>query len=205
MITYTAAPLGTPETSELFIAHFFEATTSGFFLDIGAFDGVICSNTRRLWDRGWSGLLIEPDPVSFARLVANYPDHSRVKLLNAAVSTKSGLLAFYQHTDPVRAGWHSSNPDWVATWPTGTRRRIVVRSVQFSELELPPVIDLLSIDTEGSDADILESMPESVRPRLIVCEVDKYLVRERVDQEMARRGYGFVWGNYLDSAFVPRL
>ena len=66
----------------------------------------------------------------------------------------------------------------------------------------PARIDYLSVDTEGLDATILESMPDQMRPRLIICEVDKNGVRERIEKEMDRRGYRFLWGTYLNSAYA---
>ena len=76
--------------------------------------------------------------------------------------------------------------------------------MRFASLPLPSHIDFLSIDTEGYDYEIVRSIPESIRPSLIMCEVDKRLVRERLDAEMERRGYEFLWGTYLNSAYAPR-
>ncbi len=63
-------------------------------------------------------------------------------------------------------------------------------------------LDFLSIDTEGMDAVIVASLPLTFRPRLIMCEVDKHLVREALEREMELRGYRFIWGTYLNSAYA---
>lgn len=44
----------------------------GTFIDIGANDGITLSNTRALAERGWKGVLVEPSPKAYARLVENY-------------------------------------------------------------------------------------------------------------------------------------
>lgn len=199
---YALAPVNAAKSEPEFINRFFDRTDNGFFVDIGAFDGICYSNTRALWERGWSGILVEPDPVSFARLKANYHGAPRVKLINAAIVAVTGPTAFYRHTDPQRIGWHSTNLDWVDTWPAGTVDVTTANGMKFSDLALPRSIDFLSIDAEGSDYDILRSIPDTVRPRLILLEVDKAGIREKVEPEMDRRGYSFVWGTYLNSAYA---
>lgn len=43
----------------------------GFFVDVGAHDGVESSNTYALEKLGWQGLCIEPNPESYQRLINN--------------------------------------------------------------------------------------------------------------------------------------
>lgn len=201
MQIYAPAPSIAPQSEDALLSAFFGTQTDGYFVDIGAHDGRSYSNTRPLWERGWSGLLIEPSPRTYAQLLANYPDKSRLTFLNAAICSQDGPVDFYEHTDPERTGWHSLDPRWIATWQPGTAVKTTVKGMRFSSLHLPPKIDFLSVDTEGMDAVIIESMPSSVRPRLIMCEVDKHLVREKLEQVMEHKGYRFVWGTYLNSAY----
>merc|ERR1740121_1130734 len=42
-------------------------TYVGYYLDIGAHNGVIRSNTQALDERGWKGICVEPLPVNFGR------------------------------------------------------------------------------------------------------------------------------------------
>ncbi len=202
MQIYIPAPFSTPATEQGFINEFFQDVTDGYFVEIGAFDGVAYSNTRPLWELGWSGLMVEPDPKTFKRLLDNFSDKSRLEFLNAAVTDKNGPVTFYQHKDPYRVGWHSTDPTWVATWGARDVRRITVKGVRFADLPIKQEIDLLSIDAEGSDFAILKSMPEEIRPALIILEVDKAGIRQLVEPEMERRGYRFMWGTYLNSAYA---
>ncbi len=48
-------------------------TKNKWCLEVGASDGLFCSNTRRLIERGWRGILIESDPELYRRLAANSP------------------------------------------------------------------------------------------------------------------------------------
>ncbi len=53
------------------ILKFFNNKTNGFFVDIGAYDGIAISNTKLLEDIGWDGICIEPHPKVYERLVKN--------------------------------------------------------------------------------------------------------------------------------------
>lgn len=44
---------------------------TGYFVDIGAYDGVSNSNTYLLEQHGWSGICFEPNPIAFKKLREN--------------------------------------------------------------------------------------------------------------------------------------
>ena len=55
------------------------------YLEIGAVDGIKHSNTKYLEDsEGWTGVLVEPNPVSFELLRKNRPNNV---LINSLVSS----------------------------------------------------------------------------------------------------------------------
>jgi hypothetical protein len=45
---------------------------NGFFLEFGAWDGIVLSNTRFLFERNWKGMYIEGDKEKYKELVDNY-------------------------------------------------------------------------------------------------------------------------------------
>jgi hypothetical protein len=51
------------------ILHAVQNITEGRFLDIGSWDAVTFSNTRALFELGWSGVMIEPSPGPFVELL----------------------------------------------------------------------------------------------------------------------------------------
>lgn len=74
--------------------------TNRFCCEFGAADGLWFSNTRRLIDQGWSGLLIEGDPVPYAKLEERYRDHPGVSTANAWIKPRGedsidSYLEFY--------------------------------------------------------------------------------------------------------------
>ena len=61
---------------------------NGFFVEFGARDGISCSNTRYLLEKGWHGVLIETDDTSFAQLQKNYENKPDVLSLKFFVTWK---------------------------------------------------------------------------------------------------------------------
>lgn len=62
----------------------------GTFCDLGSNDGITFSNTRALAERGWSGVLIEPDPEAFDRLEKLYLEYRGLYTYNYAISDYNG-------------------------------------------------------------------------------------------------------------------
>ena len=66
--------------------NFFINKKEGFFLDIGAHDGVNGNNTFLFEKIGWSGVCIEPIPSVFEKLKKN----RKCLLVNSAISNNNG-------------------------------------------------------------------------------------------------------------------
>lgn len=62
----------------------------GFFVDLGAMDGLVGSNTRALAERGWGGLMVEGDPNHIPSLLQNTRAFPRVQALHRWVSCEPG-------------------------------------------------------------------------------------------------------------------
>jgi hypothetical protein len=63
-------------------------TKNGFFVEFGAWDGILGSNTRALFESGWRGILIEPDQERYKNLKKNYSNHPEIITLNCFVETE---------------------------------------------------------------------------------------------------------------------
>jgi len=61
--------------------------SNGTFFEFGAVDGVTICNSRQLWESGWSGMFIEPNPVKFDLLIQNYKNDPKVVCLLTQVDT----------------------------------------------------------------------------------------------------------------------
>ena len=69
-------------------------------LQIGANDGVSLDPLSSLVRKhGWSGVLVEPNPVNFEKLQQTYANQPQVRLERAAITTHDGTVTLYRPRD----------------------------------------------------------------------------------------------------------
>ena len=153
------------------------------FIDIGANDGVLFSNTYKFAKSRARGLCLEPSPSTFFKLRLNHLFHPKVKCVRAAVSNRPGSLPFIEdgyeavlsrvaQTEHEESNEQSGSPATIDV-PALTLDQILSKYESFKE------IDLLSIDVEGHERQILEGIKDSsLRARIIILETDKADVEE---------------------------
>src|SRR5688572_28520435 len=88
---------------EKFILEYFNAALPncvlskiGKFVDIGAFHPTKFSNTRRLFELGWSGIFVEPAPTLFKAFEEEYGNNPNITLLNIAIGDTTDHVKFYE-------------------------------------------------------------------------------------------------------------
>ncbi len=146
---------------DLWVCFELDEKRDGFFVEFGATNGLTNSNTWLLETAlGWKGILAEPNPIWHSALAAN----RRVAIEHRCVSSTSGENVAFTTTndsDPeLSAISKFSEVDHFAE----LRRQgkvIEVETISLSDLlekyQAPTEIDFLSIDTEGSELDILSA------------------------------------------------
>ena len=165
--------------------------TSGFFVEFGAGDGVSLSNTLMLERHfGWTGILAEP--------LAHYHEsirRERVAVLDGdCVWRETGRIV-----NLVSAGYLSTIEEYRFADHHGrkraARRSIAVKTVSLWDLlernNAPRTIDFLSIDTEGSELEILKAFPfgEKYSIRSIACEHNYSAGREAIQDLLLAHNY----------------
>ncbi len=143
------------DEEEVILKH---APANGNFLDCGAFSATVFSNTRALFERGWSGVLIEPSPECFVGLMKAYAGVSKVKLVNALATPDSDVLTkFYASADAVGTSVEKNYDVWKNA---ATFQEIYVPAIPINKIisALGIQANFISIDTEGSSFDILRSI-----------------------------------------------
>ena len=157
---------------EAYILEHFNDGRLGRFLDIGAADGKTLSNTRRLMEWGWRGVLVEPSPTIIASLYQNVVDYAgRVVVVPVAIGTEHKTIKFFD-----------SCGDFVSTSVEAHRRKWERGGVRFVETEVDQItprdlldrhgydFDFVSIDTEATNAAVLDAMPWEEMPACsLVC------------------------------------
>lgn len=142
--------------------HFFKNLDSGFFLEIGAHDGVSGSNCFHFENyMNWNGIAVEASANQYKFLHKNRKCHT----MHAAVSGKVQELEFFEIVEGLTQMSGLSTENYAATLKTienHGKSKIVknrVKTITVSDiLKEQKSIDLLSIDVEGAEMEILQSV-----------------------------------------------
>jgi len=165
--------IGSQCGEDAIFAEFFGTQAEGLVVDVGAADGCDNSNSWALINRGWDGILIEPDPEQFRELSDRYAETERVTIMNVAAGTETGVRPFHscRQVSTFCLDWKQRCID--AYGVDYTESMVTVMRLQFilESLNCPKEIDLLTIDCEAMDVDVLHSLDLSIfSPRLICME-----------------------------------
>ncbi|MEO0461133.1 MAG: FkbM family methyltransferase [Myxococcota bacterium] len=129
----------------------------GFFIEVGVGDGRHISNTYMLEKRlGWRGILVEPNR-SFKDSIERQRDAQLIE--QAATSRTGDTIVFEEESEGVFSGLASFKRK---NDRSQSSKRYNVKSITLDkvleESGAPRQIDYLSIDTEGSELDILAGL-----------------------------------------------
>jgi len=145
---------------------------SGRFLDIGAFHPKQLSNTRLLYERGWSGVMIEPSPGPMRRLIDSYGYDERITLVQVLVGPSRGLKRVEVTDGPVstenaavRRLWANDGAyEGVVYIPMVTLEDILSQFGAFA---------FVNIDAEGGSVDLFDRlMATPMKPACVCVEHD---------------------------------
>lgn len=159
---------------------FFKSKKNGYFLDIGAYDGVHLSNTYYLENElGWDGLCIDADTDVYKDLDKN----RNCKKINIAISNKSGISNFSQ----AGVSGRISEEGNIEVNTTSIDKILI-------EFNCPKIIDYISLDVEGHEYNVLEMFPFSeYKFILMTVEHNLYLGsdanKKKINEILTKNGY----------------
>lgn len=176
---------------------------NGFYLDVGANDPNINNNTQRFYDRGWSGINIEPGIKPYQDLCAARP---RDLNLNMGVGSEKGTLTFYDIIGDTSIS--SFDRETAQKMATAFGRKIVPTPITVNPLRdiiaqhaPETAIDFLSVDAEGVDLDVLKSNDwEKYRPSIVMVEMNNEVVG--ITNFLNSKNYILVFNNQYNGIFV---
>jgi FkbM family methyltransferase len=161
---------------------------NGYFVEFGATNGVDLSNSLLLErEFGWSGILAEPARRWHRELRSNRHCHIET---NCVWSASDSEITFEEADWGELSGARSDNsPD-----KEGISRTYAVRTISLLDLldkyGAPQLIDYLSIDTEGSEYEILRTFDfDKYRFKVITCEHNHEPRREQIFSQLTANGY----------------
>ena len=146
---------------------------SGTYLDIGAFDPHVLSNTKRFHDRGWRGCNVEPNPPRFGKFLRERPEDIN---LNVGLSDAAGKLVFFDVARQEFSTFSEARASELREMGAEIKREIEIPVIRMEEVFetyfKDRTVDFCSIDTEGMDLAILRGNDWSrFRPRILCVEV----------------------------------
>jgi FkbM family methyltransferase len=167
---------------------------NGYFVEFGAMDGLTLSNTWVLEKKfGWSGIIAEPNPIHAEALSKN---RECVISLDCVAPVGGKLIPFLATPDPEFSRMEELSPDdnHESEGRRSNSQRILVPTVSLNELlersGAPADPDFLSIDTEGSELPILESLDFARwRFRTIAVEHNYTGAQGLIDELLVSKGY----------------
>jgi FkbM family methyltransferase len=193
----------------------FRQHTGGFYVDIGAFDGVHISNTYVFERLGWHGICVEPHPEYFSLLERNRPGATCVQgaCVGAGCPSK---VRFQAEQLGLLSGLHADQTP-------NMERRYAARGLTFQgfdTIDVPAltlnqvlhryagerrIIEIVSLDTEGNELDILRGFDFSAwTVTAFVVEANSDEARRELTSLMRSRGYKMARRLGCNVVFVRR-
>jgi len=187
----------------------------GFFVDIGASDGVSLSNTYILEKNyNWKGICVEPIPHVFTRLQSNRPNSiciNKAIYSSSNVKMKFAIKNFDMCSGLVETLDPSVTIDNVIydrSLNYDLNTIVDVYTLTLTDLlknnNAPEYIDYLSLDTEGSELEILTSL-DFTTYKFGVIDVEHNFVEPRrslIRNLLENNGYKFIKENNFDDNYV---
>ena len=188
---------------DYFYNNVFKNKDNGFIIDIGANDGVTISHSLPFIDKGWSALMIEPNPHLFEKMSNLYSHLNDVICINSAVTEENmaptklflGSSAHQGHSTIVESEtkWPGQDQYWSNEFvyvQCNTLENIMIDN------NIQKHIDILHIDAEGKTLDILGSFDfQKYRPSYISVDVltqDFDPDRHKLKEIMDKANYKFI-------------
>jgi FkbM family methyltransferase len=184
---------------DIFVLHQLNFKKNGFFVEFGATDGVSISNTFILEKEfGWNGILAEPAKIWHKQLNQNRGviidnrcvwSVSKNKLaFNETDMNELSTIASYSSQD-----MHRDSREYGKYYQVETISLLDL----LNEHNAPQDIDYLSIDTEGSEYDIIKDFDfNRYNIKIITIEHNFTEMREKIFTLLSSHGYKRVLTDY---------
>jgi FkbM family methyltransferase len=186
---------------DLFVLSELDFKTDGFFVEFGATDGVHLSNTYLLEKEfGWKGIVAEPARGWHKDLKKNRSCHIET---DCVWTESNSTLTFIETNNFDFSTIDSFRSSDLHGRARKSGKRYGVNTISLEDLlgkyHAPKTIDYLSIDTEGSEFDILSHFDFSkYQFRVITCEHNFGPQREKIFSLLTQKGYVRKFENVSD-------
>jgi FkbM family methyltransferase len=162
--------------NELYI-EYFGYPSKGYFVEVGAYDGELFSNTACLADMGWKGLYIEPIYDHYLKCLKRH-DRNDVTVANVAIGLDEGEKIIYRgdllttlDKDQLK---RYSEIEWSKNYnfveETCDQLRL---DTLMEKIEVPKNFDILVVDVEGKESEVFETFDLlDWKPKMMIIELE---------------------------------
>lgn len=192
---------------DLWVINTLNFKKNGYFVDLGALDGLTHSNTALLEKKyNWTGICVEANPYVFPKLSSN----RECMCVNSLLDSQSNIikefhcadeLSFVENPnraiklDELKALLKTNNMEYYSVF---MKTRCI--SKIFEIYNAPYVIDYLSLDIEGMEFEILNTLPfDEYHINLITVEHNAPHIgndyRDKIRKLMEDNDFEFIKGN----------
>lgn len=198
---------------DIFCLTFYNNKRNGYFLDIGAYDGISLSNTYLLENNyAWKGLLIEPMKPMIEKLKESRPNSTIIE--KAAYNETGKLLTFWENRDDkmisgldghVDKDFQVKQYNKTHVWETYTVETITITDL-LNEHGYPSFIDYMSLDVEGAELEVLNGIDFQTY-RIGIMNVEHNFIeprRSEIKELLLKNGYIFRSSTVFDDDYIHR-
>lgn len=158
------------------IETFFGNQENGVYVDIGCNHPISYSNTWKLYLKGWCGVCVDPNPYLIKKYKKIRPKDIAIQKV---ISREKGIVDFYfsKVSHLISGVGEKTSGNWKRT--ADNSDVVPCESVTLSsillEYDVPHNFELLSIDVEGHELEVLNSIDFAIfKPVLIVIEMHDF-------------------------------
>jgi FkbM family methyltransferase len=176
------------------------------YVDVGANHPTKLSNTYLMYLLGGRGMLIEPDPEAAVAMRKIRPLDT---IVNAGVAQSDGEMDFFVMTNNVANTFSRTEAEELERRDGNRIKRILrvpVRNLQSLLQQHRIIPDFLSVDVEGMDLEILQTINwNSARPKVVCVETIDYftqLTRLEIKEFLEEQGYAVRADTHINSIFI---
>jgi FkbM family methyltransferase len=197
---------------------FIGRVSNGYFVEVGAYDGIFVSNSWGLATRGWHGLMMEPMGAAHDACTHNHKGHPGVKVIHTAIGPpgtetitlhRAGALTTANEdlaTEYAEVSWSANHlTNQTESVPCTTLDAILVAE------GAPRGFEVLIVDVEGYEEFVFSGFHiEMWRPILIIVELadmhPDLTSTQRADARLCRQiqnsGYQIVYKDQVNTVFA---
>jgi FkbM family methyltransferase len=152
------------------LASLMQTSGGGMYIDVGAYHPTLYSNTYALYQKGWCGIVIEPNAASRQLFKWVRP---RDQFIHAGIAKNPGTQTYYRFSDGAYNTFDKKTRDALSHRPIIQKGEEVIPMRTLAEVvhtHTVTHIDVLNIDVVGLDLEVLESHDWNVPPLFIIIE-----------------------------------